>query len=458
MTLAVRDRLARLVQSRTLRTLVVVGVIGVVCKGAALGRELLIAAHFGASDALDAFLVAVILPTILNNVVGNVLAISLLPQLLRVRRDAGPAAEVGAQQRAVFWSIVLLTCAGVGFAVAGPVVLPWLSPGFSAASRALVLKLLWLSTPFGVISGTTRIYAVLAESEGRFAATSISPLLTAIVSVLLLVVCGASPEVLVAGLTLGGCAELALNVAAVKRTRYGVIPRPGRLGGFERTLVAVAWPLSLGAFLQGLTVTVDQSMASLAGPGAVSELSYGLRFIAVAIGLIGMPLLQYAFPLFAKLAAARQFGELRVQFRKYTLLALAVSVPPMIVLSGASHWVVESTFQRGRFSAETADRVALIQSLSALQLPFVIVAMLGLRAVFALKLRHVMLCQGGAMVLANLGLDWLLLKWLGVPGIALATAILQLGSCVFMLVVVERAIRRGIREEAAGSAEMRRAA
>lgn len=455
---ALRNRLSKGLRSPVFRTLMLVGVIGVVCKFAAFGRELLIAAHFGASESLDAFLVAVILPVTLANVVGNVLATSLLPQLLRVRHEQGPGAETAAQQRALFWSILFLVSIGITFAALGPVVLPWLAPGFSTESRRLALDLLWLSTPYGVLAGTTRIYAVLAESEGRFARTSLSPLLTALLSIAILIAGGPRPGILVAGLTVGAAAELWFNASALRTTRYRALPKPGRFSTFETALLAVAWPLSLGAFLQGLTVTVDQSMASLAGPGSVSELSYGIRLIAVAIGLIGMPLLQYAFPQFAKLVAANRFEELRIQFRRFAVLAAAVSLPPMIVLSGASHWIVEMTFERGRFTPETADRVAQVQALSALQLPFVIVAMLGLRAVFALKLRHVMFYQGAAMVVANLGLDWLLLRRLGVPGIALATTIIQIGSGLFMLAVVERAIRTGLAESKTEHGPLQRAA
>jgi putative peptidoglycan lipid II flippase len=376
------------------------------------------------------------------NVVGNVLATSLLPQLLKIRHEQGPGAETAAQQRALFWSILLLTSISLTFAALGPMVIPWLSPGFAPESRRLAEELLWMATPYGVLAGMTRVYAVLAESESRFARTSLSPLLTATLSMVILVLGGARPGILVAGLTAGTAAELIFNATALRGTRYRAIPRAGRFSAFESSLVAIVWPLSLGAFLQGLTVTVDQSMATLAGPGAVSELSYGIRFIAVAIGLVAMPLLQYAFPQFAKLAAANRFEELRSQFRKFAILAAAVSLPPMIVLSGASRWIVETTFERGRFTPEMADRVALIQSLSALQLPFVIVAMLGLRAVVALKLRHVMFYQGAAMVVANLALDWLLLKQLGVPGIALATTIIQIGSCLFMLLVIERTVQQ----------------
>jgi putative peptidoglycan lipid II flippase len=449
MTLSLAGRLSRGLRSPAIRTLVVVGGIGVLCKVAALGRELLIAARFGASESLDAFLVAVVVPMTISNVVGNVLATSLLPQLLKVRQEQGLAAEVEAQRRAVFWSIVLLALVAVAFALAGPWALPWLSPGFTEGTRELTQRLLWMATPFGVIAGTTRLYAVLAESEGRFARTSFSPLLTAVLSVAVILLAGhEAPWVLVAGLTLGATVELAFNASALQCTRYRCLPKVGRFTAFETTLMAVAWPVSLGAFLYGLTTVVDQSMASLAGPGAVSELTYGNRFVAVVVSLVGTPLLQYAFPQFAKLAAEREFGRLRVEFRRFAFLALAVSVPLMIVLSAMSGLIVEATFQRGRFSPETAERVALVQTLSALQIPSVIVLMLGIRAVFALKLRHIMLYQGLGAVLANVVLDYVLVRSLGVPGIALATAVVTTGTCGFVLLVVRGAIRAEVDGEA----------
>ncbi len=448
MTLAPRGSLLRPWKSPAARTLLVAGGAGVLCKAVALGRELLIAERFGASDLLDAFLVAVIVPVTVANVVGNVLATSLLPQLLNVRREAGPAAEIAAQQRALFWSIALLAMVGTLFAMAGPWLLLLLSPGFAGSTRTLTHQLLWAATPFGVIAGATRIYAVLAESDGRFVRSALSPLLTTLVSVLLLLALAPSPFILVAGLTIGAATELAFNAASLSRTRYRPWPRPGALTSFETGLVAVAWPVSLGSFLHGLTVVVDQSFASLAGPGAVSELTYGIRFVAVATGLIGTPLFAYTFPRFARLVAERQFVHLRREFRRYALLSLLVGLPPMVLLSAGSAWIVEATFQRGRFSAEAAQQVALVQSLSALQIPFAIVAMLGLRCVFALKLRHVMLYQGTATVLADIALNDCLLRWLGVPGIALATTILSVGACGFMLVVVERAIRREIAADA----------
>ena len=441
MTLAIAGLIRERLKSSAFRTLLLVTGIGVLCKATALGRELLIAAQFGASEALDAFLVAVIIPVTVANVVGNVLATSLLPQLLQARREHGPSAELEAQQRALFWGIVLLSVVACTFAAAGPWLLPWLSPGFTTSTASLTQRLLWAATPFGVIAGTTRIFAVLAEAEGKFSRTAFSPMLTALLSMALLAIRGACPFVLVTGLTLGATAELIFNASALRGTRYRALPRPGRFTPFEATLVAVTWPVSIGSFLHGLTVIVDQSMASLVGPGAVSELTYGNRFVAVTISLVGTPLFSFAFPRFARLVAEQKFPELRREFRRFAWMAAGISLLPMLALSGLAGRIVEATFQRGRFSPDVAEHVALVQALGALQIPTTIVAMLGLRCVFALKLRHVMLYQGAGTVLINALLDWVLVNWLGVPGIALATAILSALTCGFILLVVERAIQ-----------------
>ena len=52
-----------------------------------------------------------------------------------------------------------------------------------------------------------------------------------------------------------------------------------------------------------------------------------------------------------------------------------------------------------------------------------------------------MLYRGVGTVLANVALNFVLLKSLGVPGIALSTAIVAVGTCCFMVLTVQRAIR-----------------
>ncbi len=458
MSLPAFRRILDLARSPAAGTLAVTTAIGLLCKGTAFGRELLIAARFGATPALDVYLVAIMIPTLVVNVAGNVLAISLLPQLLKVRREHGPAAEAIAQRRGVFWCLLALTALALLLSATGPLTLPWLAPGFSAAELGRAAQLQWAATPFGVLASASRLYAVLAEAEGRLRRSSFSPLLTALASIGLLVSFGGdSPGLLIVGLTIGAAAELIYNAAGLRGTRYDAVPIPGAWTDFERALLSVVWPISLGTLIQGTTVMIDQSFASLAGGGAISELAYGGRIVAVTIGLVGTPLLQMAFPRFAALAAGNQPDELWRQFLRFCGVTLAASLPLVVVLSGLSSWIVSMTFERGAFSAEVATRVSLIQAFGALQIPLTIIWMLGQRVLFSYGMRRAMLMQGIAAVMVNLALDAILFRWLGVPGIALATSALAFVMAAFVTGIIFRSVRR-LPGAAGTPQELRRAA
>src|SRR5215211_5193321 len=57
---------------------------------ASIVRELLLAASFGTTDALDAFLIAFSLPAFVVSVIGGSFASALIPTFIQVREHEGP--------------------------------------------------------------------------------------------------------------------------------------------------------------------------------------------------------------------------------------------------------------------------------------------------------------------------------------------------------------------------------
>jgi putative peptidoglycan lipid II flippase len=454
------QRAARLTSNPTFRALLVTGSIAAACKLIGFGRELVVAGTYGASAILDAFLVAVVLPNLLLNAVSSAIGSSLLPRLIALRLSEGPAAEQLAQRRSTFWTVLLLSATSIGCALLGPWLLPWLSPGFSEEHRRLTCLLLWAVVPYSVIAGTTQVWALLANAEGRFAITAASPGIVSIVSIAVLATAGAgvSPWPLVIGLTLGSLGDLALTARTLRGTRYSIRPIPSPLTPFERGCWTEVWPLSLGALLHTGTLIVDQAMASLVGPGTISELNYGNRLVAVVTSLVGLTVSRVAFPQFSRLAAEKNHRELGRSIRRFTAITLAVSIPSMIVLSTASGWIVEATFKRGQFTAETATRVALIQAMFALQLPFYLVGTLLVRSASALGMNRLILWIGAGSLVLNAALNRLFAGPLGAPGLALATSAVYLSTCLAFSIVIARRIRSNVAADARLDEPLARAA
>jgi putative peptidoglycan lipid II flippase len=181
---------------------------------------------------------------------------------------------------------------------------------------------------------------------------------------------------------------------------------------------------------------VDQSMASLLGPGTVSELNYGNRLVATVMGVIALTVSRVAFPAFSRMAAEERFSELRGSLKRFATLTVFLSAPAVIVLSYGSEFVVNATFRRGQFTWETAERVSLIQSMFALQIPFYLVGGLFARAASALEMNRMVLAVGSGAIVANILLNGALIGPLGAPGLALATTIVYVGTCLGMGMVL----------------------
>src|SRR5579883_3470092 len=77
---------------------VTVGSLNLVAKLVTTGKELVVAGRFGTGDALDAFFIAWLLPSVAINVIGGAFGPAFLPTYIDVRERRGQAAA-GAGRR-----------------------------------------------------------------------------------------------------------------------------------------------------------------------------------------------------------------------------------------------------------------------------------------------------------------------------------------------------------------------
>src|SRR5215208_6907635 len=111
---------------RIFGAMVIVGGTTLAVKVAALVKDLLVAASFGTGDALDAFLIAFVIPTYLYNVVGGSFGATLTPVYIQVREKEGLAAARRLFSGAMMLNIGLLALVSLFAALAGPFLLPLL--------------------------------------------------------------------------------------------------------------------------------------------------------------------------------------------------------------------------------------------------------------------------------------------------------------------------------------------
>jgi putative peptidoglycan lipid II flippase len=404
-------------------------------------KELVVAWKFGTADELDAFLIALMIPSLLISVISGSFNSALIPTYIRVRDREGKAIAQKLFASATLWSIGLLMITTFVIIATAPLYLPLITGGFSAQKLELTYRLLWVISPMLLLTGIGTIWGAVLNAGERFALVALVPILTSAVTIVLLLF-NQSWGVfnLAMGMVLGQLLEMVVIGMTLRRQGLSLIPK---WYGFDSNLKEVASqyaPMIAGAFLMCSTNLVDQAMAAMLPSGSVAALAYGNRIIALPIVIATTALSTAVIPYFSKMVALDDWKSLRQSLRHYLGLIFAAAIPLTGIIILFSESIVRLLFQRGSFTAENSLLVAQIQACFALQIPFYIGCILVVRLHSAMRNNTIMMGSAGNLIV-NIGLNYLFMQWLGVVGIALSTSCVYLFSFLFLLFFLVRNLK-----------------
>jgi putative peptidoglycan lipid II flippase len=390
-------------------------------------RELVVAWRFGTSEALDAFVIALLVPTFLINSVANSFNAALIPTYISVREEHGEKAAQRLFSGVMVWSLVLLIVVAVLMITAAPLYLRLLATGFSQEKLGLTFKLVCILTPVVLLRGVAVIWGAVLNAGERFALAAVSQVITPVVSVLLLLATSWGVYALAIGLVCGAFLEMVLLGVALKRENVQLRPR---WYGFDAPLRQVASqyaPKIAAVSLRSGTILVDQAMAAMLVAGSVVALNYGSMVTIFILSISGTALSTAVIPYFSKMTAQQDWQGLRQTLRRYLLLIFLATVPLTAFIYIFSPIITRILFERGSFTSSDTHLVAQVQAFYALQIPFYVAGILLATLLSSLLSTRVLMWASALSLAANVVLNYLLMMRLGVAGIALST------SCVYLL-------------------------
>jgi len=397
-------------------------------------KVILAARLFGAGDAMDAFLIAFLLPSFFMDLLAGPLDSALIPALIELRQKHGKAAV-----EALYSNV--LAAAGAGFVIAALAaaalsgfVLPLLAPSFGPEKLELTERLLLVMiavVPWSSLSATWR--AVL-NSEHQFAYSAAVPLITPIVSIAALLGGGKQYGVMALALATlaGGTLEAIAAGIGVKRAGYPMVPRWEGVTVSLRQVADQYAPLVAVTLVMTGTSLVDQGMAARLGSGSVAALNYGTRLLGVLIVIGPTAVGTAVLPHISVGAMLSDPHVLRRTLRTYGVAILAVILPLTAALMYFSEPIIRILFQQGAFSETATHLVSMVQRASLLQLPIAVLLALEIRLSSALKANQLLYRVAALSLALTLILDYAFMRWWGVVGIALAGFAIRLVSSLYL--------------------------
>jgi len=445
--LAFRQRVGEWFQGsanrRILAAVLTVGGFSAVVKALSTLKELVVSYRFGTGDAVDAFLIAFLLPSLIVNIVAGSFTAAFTPVYIETRETQGALAARRLFGSATAGSVVFVLVVTAVILVSMPVVTGLLGARFSPEKLALTRSLFLLLLPIIVLSTVYTLWAAVLNAEEKFGLVALAPACVPLFTVVTLVVAGRAWGIyaLARGALFGYGAQCAVLAIGLARAGMPLLPR--WLGSTpELKRIALQYlPMVAGAVLTSSSWAIGQAMAATLPAGSVATLNYGNKVVGIIAEISATAIATAVLPHFSLMVARREWPAIRRTFRVYSrLIALGV-VPVVLVLIVSSSTIVRLLFERGAFTATDTGLVASVQSYYLLQLPFVMIGVLLVRLASSLQKNQILLLGAAITLPVNVVLNLVLMRWLGVAGIALATSAVFLVSCCYLALSLHRALK-----------------
>lgn len=405
-------------------TALVAATTSLIAKGMAFIKEVVVASIFGLSGALDIYLVAFVLIGVPLSILLNAVQTALITHLSG--NNLAPNEEAS---RFVATSLLTLTCLAVLLPLwlwALPYALPWLASGFSVEKRqALEAALYWL-IPYYFLNGFNLLGYGVLQAKGCYLANGLLPSATPVAIILVLLAWSVPGDwkALAASLVIGSAIESLLLLASLYRHGQLAFPHRLEIKGMD-AIITSSLALLPGTVMLTASPVIEQAIAAAMGEGSNAALAYGYKLPSALQGIIVTAIGITALPYFAKQLGQGESAYCLHSLKKLTFWLMAGGVVLIFPLSIFSSDIVALLYQRGAFNAQATTRVAPIQFAYFMQIPFALVAMLGIKLMAALKLNWLTSAYTALAVLLQAILAYELSAHYGTQGIAWAATLVS---------------------------------
>ncbi len=417
-----------------LRAAVSVGAAGVAVKLVATAKEISVAAVFGRSDAMDAFLAAALIPSLLVNLISESMNQALIPTLIRVREQEGRERAQELLSSSMLWMCLLLGAATLAMALLARAIFPLIASNFAPAKLTLSIRLFYGLLPIVLLTGIATSCTAILNTLDRFALPALAPVVISVS-----IIFGAA---FLAGrygiwamvyATVGGSLlHVALVAWMMEAHGYRLRLRWYGLTEATREVAGQYCSVLLSSLVSSGGLLVDQAMAAMLVAGSVSALVYANRFVSVVLTLLAGAVSTAIVPYISRLIAYHDWDGCRATLRTWVRLTAIVSVPIALLLIAGARPLVRVAYQHGHFGSRDTAVVASVLAMFAIQIPFYATSRVYYRFIVAMRRTDLILYCG----MLNLGLDivlnLVLMRWFGVAGIALATSLWMVSTCVLL--------------------------
>jgi len=344
---------------------------------------------------------------------------------------------------------LLLTIVSIIAALSARDIFPLIASRYSPAKMSLAIQIFYALLPLVLITGIATLCSAVLNTLDRFALPALAPLLISVTVIAAVTMLGRRCGIwaVVYG-NLFGSLVFALVVVGMLHARGYRVELSWRETSSAARMVAKQYaPVLLSSVVASGGLLIDQAMAASLPAGSISALAYANRFVSVVLTLLAGAVSTAILPHFSRAVARRDWTKCRQTLRNWLAITALVSVPLTAMLIAASHRLIRGTLEHGEFGVHDTAVVTSVLAMYAIQIPFYVCSRVCYRFLLSMQRTDLILYCGVLNLLLDIVLNLVLMRVLGIAGIALATSLWTASTFFFLSYWSWKLLRRAMAEE-----------
>ncbi|MGE5264091.1 MAG: murein biosynthesis integral membrane protein MurJ [Acidobacteriota bacterium] len=388
-------------------------------------REVVVSAQFGLSAEIDAYKLAYLVPTLINNIIaGSAITMAVMPTL---------AKYLTAGDRYEFWyvasvitNIVLIITGALtllGMLLAGPII-SILGMGMPLSTQALAAALLVIMMPTLLLGALLNMLMAALNSVDRFVGPALIFLALngGIIGTVILLAPIIGIYSVALGFLIGALFQVLVQSFELKRERGHYFARMDLHHPAVRQVGIAFLPVTALAIVSQINILIDGAMAAALPTGSLGALTYGNTILG-AFYSVGISLGIAVFPSLSRMAMTNDLASVGRTIMMSLRVLIFILAPLTVLLLVFAVPVVGLLLGRGRFDANAVQMTAQALAMYAIGLISIAAVYILQRTFYALSDGKTPLVIGSAVVLLHILLNLLLIPSMAHGGIALSASL-----------------------------------
>ncbi|WP_282193090.1 murein biosynthesis integral membrane protein MurJ [Romboutsia ilealis] len=405
----------------------------IIAKVLGFGRELVLASSYGASMYSDAYLTAMNIPVVLFTIIGTTLGTVLIPMYFEVNSDLGEKKALNFTNNV--FNMVIAIC--IVLAILGFIFTEQLVKVFAMGFEGEILKIAIDFTRITIIgivfTGLSYVMTAYLQIKNNFTVPgliSVPKNIIIITSIVLSI--KYNPYIMIWGTLIGIATEFLFQLPFAIKSGYKYQPYINIKDKYIKKMSWLIGPVLIGVAVNQINTMVDRTLASTLVEGSISALNYANKLNGFVMAMFITSVAAVIYPMLSKLSSEdnkEKFTSSVVQsINSVILLVIPISVGAIVLATP----IVKLLFQRGEFDARATSMTAIALIMYSIgMVAFGLRDILG-KVFYALQDTKTPMINGAIAMIMNILLNIVLVKYLQLAGLALATSISAI-VCIFLL-------------------------